>query len=224
MRKLLVLVEFVLLATVAAGIWGIVQEVLLHDKLCRYPWSSWGDLLPWWIPSRLIWLELWPRGLLFGVMSSWPALFYRNARSMRLHLLRSLLLALAITGMFWLLGFYATEDIPFISWRLTLQHTLPLFLLIAGGLYGGVAWYKNWHNFRQRMQQQAPRLAWATGLYVLLVLAALWWWQQFLDSKHYLCFLLRAHVLVSRGLLLSIPLIWLWHGWHIWRDRRSPAQ
>lgn len=221
MRKLLVLIEFVLLATVAVGVLGIGQEILLRDKLC-----GWGKLRisSWWIQGHLIWQHLWPVGLLFGVMSGWPAVFYRHARSMQQHLLRSLWLALAITGLFWLLSFYAEKIGTFLWWK-TLLHTLPLFLLMVGGLYGGVAWYKNWHHLRQCMQQQTrSRLALAAGLYALLVWAALWWWQQFFYSKLRLCFLLHDHVVMSRGVLLSIPLLWVWHGWHIRRDRRSPAQ
>lgn len=104
MRKLAVLLGFVLAAIVAAGLFSIVHDQISYtvspEYYTRFKFLQFR-MLDASVPERLRaaqvgWRATWWMGLLLGILTGLPALLYRTAHSMQRHLMLSLPLAIAV--------------------------------------------------------------------------------------------------------------------------------
>lgn len=104
MRKLAVLMGFVLAAMVAAGLFGVVHDQISYTVSSEYytrfkflQFRVQCGALPYrFCVAQVGWVATWWMGLLLGLLTGLPALFYRTARSMLRHLWFSLFLAMAV--------------------------------------------------------------------------------------------------------------------------------
>lgn len=123
MRKLIVLILFVLFAIVAAGVFGVIHDQISYsiapEYFTRFKFHQFR-LLDSSVPERLRvaqvgFLASWWMGIPLGVMSGLAALVHKTPQKMQSSLAWSLPLMMGVVLMFSLVGlaygFYQTENI-----------------------------------------------------------------------------------------------------------------